>query len=625
MIYPSRSATLMSSTFLALACAACSSDGGDSGSSESTGGGGLAAGTGGWSPLGGVAANPGSGAARNLGGTGGSPGAGGGTPGSGATLATGGNANPNGGFGAGGFRTNTGGSNTGGFLAATGGFDPLGGSSSTGAAGNATGGLATGGFANPTGGASTGGWVSSTGGSTGGDRATGGAWGEATGGSGEGDATGGMGSENTDSCSFSVDSETSSAMPTVGIVEWSTSLANLTSASIEFSLQGSGTSLEAPVDLDETSGQGYRTLLLGMKQQRTYSFHITASAGNTTCTSEEYTISTGALANAPQVSQQLTNAAASVGGFIVTSVGMGGMGGGGFPGGGTTGGGSSVFIIDADGDVVWATSGPSSASRAHMSYDGQAMWMLALNVGNSGGEMRWLSMDGLDGQNNVSGLSAAHHDFCVVDDNSVAALVWSSNGKDPPSDLIERSEDGAMRTVIRDSAAYQSNSYHSNALHYYPWDDSYIIGDRNPNLYVNVTRQGQVVWQFGGSCNNAPAPACAAGSWQVNHGLDWDEDGNFVFFNNGSGMGASTVYQYKLSVSGNSLTATQQWSIQSNASSNVLGDVQHLPSGGVLVTYSTSGSIVEYDSQRNAVRTLSSSSFGYADWRPTLYGPPARL
>jgi hypothetical protein len=49
-----------------------------------------------------------------------------------------------------------------------------------------------------------------------------------------------------------------------------------------------------------------------------------------------------------------------------------------------------------------------------MDFEGNNMWMLSLNVGNSGGEMRFVSMDGQTSKNNISGLSAAHHDlrFC---------------------------------------------------------------------------------------------------------------------------------------------------------------------------------------------------------------------
>ena len=54
-----------------------------------------------------------------------------------------------------------------------------------------------------------------------------------------------------------------------------------------------------------------------------------------------------------------------------------------------------------------------------------------------------------------------------------------------------------------------------------------------------------------------------------------------------------------------------------------MGDVQRLPGGNTLVTYSTDGTIVELDSSWNEVQTFS-VRVGYSSWRPTLYGPPPR-
>jgi hypothetical protein len=79
------------------------------------------------------------------------------------------------------------------------------------------------------------------------------------------------------------------------------------------------------------------------------------------------------------------------------------------------------------------------------------------------------------------------------------------------------------------------------------------------------------------------------------------------------------VFEYSLS--GNS--ASQVWTYQAGGSL-VLGDVQRLANGNTLITYSTNGLIHEVDDAKNVVRQLSGSSFGYADQRPTLYGPPAR-
>ena len=438
---------------------------------------------------------------------------------------------------------------------------------------------------------------------------------------------GGVGGATEANCTFTVDSSTSTAIPTVGIVEWSSDLANLSSAQIVYTLNSPAANVlnvggTAPVDLTKP---GNRTLLLGLKGQSSYTFHIEASDSNgTTCVSPDYDLTTGATSGAPQITRNVSNAAAQAAGFILTCGGLSGN--------------IPAVIIDADGAVVWWASAPADCGRAHMDYEGENMWMIALNATNFGGEMRRVSMDGLDAQNNVNGLSSTHHDFTVLPGGIVAAMSWTTSGFDPESDLLERSPDGTVRTAFQiGSNVYlggQSelgagpNSFHSNSIHYYVADDSYTIGDRNPNLFVKVSRAGQVQWQFGGNCAGAPAPKCATGDWDVNHGHHLLENGNFLLFANGA-FGSSTpslAYEFSLNTSGSPMTANE---IQSHPSSNnshsdSLGDVQRLPNGNTLVVFSNNGRIEEYDASWQPVQVLTASSFGYIDWRETLYGPPAR-
>jgi len=468
----------------------------------------------------------------------------------------------------------------------------------------------------------------STGGMAGGTVSTAGAGG--TGGSA------GMG-DGAPPCAITVISaSTSPQMPTVGVVEWSTSAASPTTARIIYTLNDAAADTldrggTAPVDLTRPN---HRTLLLGLKPSRAYTFHVeVASAGAgagataaTSCRSDDQTLTTGALPGAPTITRTATTPAGQVGGFIVTSTGVSG------------GGAPQAYIIDADGDVVWVAGAPASCSRARMDYEGDNMWMIALNVLNSGGEMRSVSMDGATVQNDVAGLAGAHHDFTVRQGGVIATMVWSAGAVDAESDLVERAPDGTLSTVLHVGAnLYKggpsllgsgSNTYHCNSLLYHAADDSYTIGDRNPSLFVKVTRAGRPVWQFGGDCAGAPAPRCAAGGWNSNHGHQLLASGNFLFFSNGAfgGSDPSTFYEYALDASTDGLTATQVTTYRSanDAHSNSLGDVQRLANGNTLITFSNEGLIEEVDSSSQVVQALSAPWFGYAEWRPTLYGPPER-
>ncbi len=418
----------------------------------------------------------------------------------------------------------------------------------------------------------------------------------------------------------------SDGMGTVGIVEWSPGGAAPASAEIVFSLVGADGDLlntggVAPVNLETPN---YRTLLLGLKQQRTYSFVVKATlADGALCESEAHEITTTSLPDVPLITRDAVNPSAQEVGFLLTCGGVDST--------------MPAVIIDADGDIVWAAPAPTDCSRIRMDWEGDSVWMISTNALNNGGEMRRVSMDGTDLQNNVDGLSSTHHDFTVLPEGVVAAFSWSDSGWDVESDLLLRAPDGSITTAFHvgsnlypggTSVFGMSNSYHANSINYYPSDDSFMIADRNPAVIVKVTTSGQAVWQLGGDCAATSAPACTSGTWDVCHGNHLLENGNVILFSNGAFMSseASQALEFSLDLAGGSLSATQVHSYTSstNAHSDSLGNVQRLPNGNTLVVFSNAGRIEELSPSWEVVQSLTTDSFGYADWRETLWGPPAR-
>jgi hypothetical protein len=426
---------------------------------------------------------------------------------------------------------------------------------------------------------------------------------------------GGAASECGGGLEFTVSkNEVSPKIPTVGVVEWSLAGGTPSSAKIVYQLKNAASSVlnqggEAPVNLGKPD---YRTLLLGLKQSKDYTFHIEATRNGQTCVSPDHTLpTTGSFATSPPVTVQVAQAGKREPGFIVTSSG--------------TFEPSSAFIIDADGDIVWYFDAPLNPTRAQIDYEGDNMWMISLNLDNWDGEMRYVAMDGEQAQQNVAGLEKTHHDFTVMPGGKVAALAWRAPGIDPESDLVIRSPDGTVTSPFPiGSNLYNSDTYHADAIHYIPADDSFTIADRNPNVFVKVSATGTVEWQLGGSCDAAPAgDKCSPQVWQVNHGHHLLEDGTFVLFNN-TYTDTSHVIELRLNATPSSLAATLIKDYAGNGSSTTLGDVQRLPGGNTLVTYSGDAKIVELDSSWNEVQTFL-VRVGYSNWRPTLYGPPLRM
>ncbi|HEY6477978.1 MAG TPA: aryl-sulfate sulfotransferase [Polyangia bacterium] len=404
-------------------------------------------------------------------------------------------------------------------------------------------------------------------------------------------------------CTIAATSSFSSAIPNVAIVMWSTTLQNLTAAEIDFAAASGGGTMVAPVDLSEA---GYRTLLLGMKGNTSYAYTIVARTADGACTSDSHTIMTGAVpSSAPTVTPTIMNASAHDRGFIVTSTGLAG---------------STSFIIDPDGVVVWTAPGPMSPSRAHMSWDGTRMYMMALNVRNMGlGNIQSVAMDGT-GSTSFPGLTTSHHDLAAIP-GGFATLLWNTPGTDAPCSLVEHADaTGTLTTVVADMGTlYNSGTFHTNSVHYYPGDDTYTVGDRNPSLYVKLTREGELVWQFGGGGPKDPSKFfTGVPTWSINHGHQLLPDGTFVFFNNG----ANEAWSYALDTTTMTATKILGYTAADGATSSVLGDVQRLPNGNYLVTFSTAGQIQEITPAGALVATFTSLSFGYAEFRESLYGPP---
>jgi hypothetical protein len=414
-------------------------------------------------------------------------------------------------------------------------------------------------------------------------------------------------------CGFQIDATLSPAISTVGIVNWSTDLAGVSDARIEFTLNDAAPSVlnrggGGKIDI---SGSTHRALMLGLKAGRTYTYRIVATgAGGTVCTSPDRTLATCGPAKTT-VTRTVANAAAASRGFIIVVPGVQDFA--------MTRPRSPMlaYIIDADGDVVWWTSSDLQTSRAVMDSDGTYLWMDT----PGGGNCKRVGMDGM-GAENVTGLTFCHHDIAALPGGTMALLVGST-ATATASDLVERAADGTLKTVVRlDSKIYKpAGSFHANSIRYHAADDSYTVGDRDARLIVKLTRQGKLLWQLGGDCTGAPAPKCASNvPAGATHGQQQVGSGNLLVFKNGT---PAQIEEYALTESATSLTATAAWAYQATgADSELLGDVQRLPNGNTLITFSTDGEIREVSPSGAVVQTINANYFGYSNYRESLYGPP---
>jgi hypothetical protein len=442
-----------------------------------------------------------------------------------------------------------------------------------------------------------------------------------SGGSSEGRG-GSNGAGTPDICTFDIVGAISPDMPTVGVVEWSTDLAGVTEATVEFSLKD-----PQPGELNVGSGgpisaSDPEALLLGLKQERDYTYRITAIAGNTVCVSPDQLITTGVLPSSPAVVREEGPAASSQEiGFIIN---------GGY--------GTKPLIIDADGDVVWTFPFSGQCTRAHMSWDGEHMWMMKGNAstgttaGGSDGSVWRVRMDGSDEEDLTAGLERSHHDFAVLPDGWATFLVVVEEGEAAgDTALVERAPDGTLTEIVvlnEDSYLTGGTATHPNALRYIARDDSYTVSDLDVSSIINFDRLGTAVWQVNGSyCAEPLLENCESLNLTGTHGHQWLENGNLLVFLAGIGTGGlgapNSVVEYSFDGRMISSNASLEWHYLESHGSLILGDAQRLPNGNTLITYSDDGMIYEVNEAKELVQSLDvNGRYGYGSFRRTLYGPP---
>ncbi len=414
----------------------------------------------------------------------------------------------------------------------------------------------------------------------------------------------------TGNCQITATGEVSSKISTVGIVTFTSDVA-VTSAKIEFTNMAGGDTLTAPVDV---AAEGHRTLLLGMKPNATYTYKVIV---NDSCSSQDYSITTGAIPiqGAPRVTK--TGSGGMKGYYVVSLFGQG----------------SSNAILDQDGDVVWYGGGASGgSSRANMDWEGKYMWAVAANPFPGAGAIRRVSMDGLEDTTDFPETSYRHHDFVPLPDGIMAFIVHKAASAPTCSKVIERQPDGSVRDVIADinDVYAQVNDCHPNSIHYNADDDTYTLGDREASAFVKITRDGDLIWQVGGA-NPKGASFAGVQAWDISHGHHLFEEGgtlHMLVFNNGSGGfggggGGSKILEFSLDEA--AMTGTQVWSHDLMSTTAVLGDVQRLPNGNTLVALTTNNVVREISPAGATVQEFNvGGQVGYVDYRPTLYGLPAK-
>jgi hypothetical protein len=389
------------------------------------------------------------------------------------------------------------------------------------------------------------------------------------------------------------------ALATVGIVTWSLDQAPLTEAHIDFGLDTTY-GMTAPVDLTLAN---YRSVLVGMKPQKTYHFRIVATNGPDTFTSDDRTLVTGALASVPSISGFSVLAKAQVDpGFFIGSNWSTDM---------SNDDVWTVFILDTDGDVVWTYTAPIPSNpgelgfgRARLSADSKDVWLAP--VSNGGGPLRRVSIDSLEVETYSN--TRATHDIAAVSGDTMAYLDLTNLSC---ASIVEIDKSGTTKPVFDPTGVTTpAPMCHVNSLRYSKTEDVYVYSELNSDVVV-LSRDGSLKWKLTDKVSGGHM------SWGgLQHGTQLLDESLLIFANYGAGTEQSEAIEFGLD--GSLLRR-----FMSRGGTDFLGDVERLPSGNTLIDY---GSLIqEVDASDNVVLEIDASvrsPFAYVEFRQSLYGLP---
>lgn len=412
-----------------------------------------------------------------------------------------------------------------------------------------------------------------------------------------------------DGVTFRIRKTLAEKIGTVGVIEWSTNIdASIDNARIEFGTDDSYGAI-APVDL---SSPGFRTLLLGLKGEREYHFRIVVESNGKEFTSRDETLVTGPVLNIPRPEVKMLQPEKSAGGYMVLSsyTGM------------SFTQNPMALIIDADGELVWWYNASSlmDSTKACMSYNGDYMAIVSSNNRGLNGSVEIVSLDHEDVRR-FTQLKGASHDITPIPGNGFAYLEFIPDGDllitHTCAKVMELNMDGSVREIL-DTALVWGSECHGNALRYSETEGLFTVSDYEHSEIAAFDRDGNVAWVTKND-----------GIWEYQHGHQLLSD-SLLLFNNGSAFSEtnrqSYVLEFEFTDDNGGLNEIWRYSVD-GLGTPTLGDVQRLPNGNTLVSYSNKAIIHEVDPNGSLVRTLDlgQTAFGYVVWRSTLYGSPDDL
>jgi len=376
----------------------------------------------------------------------------------------------------------------------------------------------------------------------------------------------------------------------------------------------------------------FRAYLLGAKPDSEVWYQIIVEKDDAVYTTGLQSTTTGPLPNdLPRMSAEILSPDNATEGYLVTSL-------------------ISVdntsfvqAIFDRDGDYVWfhEVGDPCAiVARARLSRDGTSMLYLLQTERHSSCSAEEptnyivrVSLDGRELESIPAG--HAHHDFTELPDGTIAVPVVDIQEIDGEliagETIVEIKPDGSPETVWSSWDTYdpelpaefvECEWGHANSIQYEEAEDAYYLGLALMSSIWKIERAtGEVIWKLGSDPDSSSfSPADEDTRWfKRQHGIDLTESGIMVFDNEGTEFSRAVEYE----LDEDAMQAKQIWEHASEEQfyTYALGDVQRLPSGSTLITWSVNGQVDVVTEGHEVTWRLNApmgTGFAYSTWVTSL-------
>jgi len=426
----------------------------------------------------------------------------------------------------------------------------------------------------------------------------------------------------------SVEASIAAEMPTVIVVEWTTTEAVV--GRVEFG-ESDEYGLTSPWESEPS--KDHRSVLLGNPPLTEIHFAVVADDGEAEHRGGDRVITTeGVAAALPSLTVEPGPGARSDG-YVVVPI-MAGDG---------EGAQSGVAVLDAGARYVWHRMVPEGMvpMRARRSLDGGAVVFNAGPAKESEEDFWGIYRVDWEGHEiHVFEAPTLHHDFTELPEGGYAYL-----GSDfqPLGDItvlldiiVEIAPDGSRTEVWHldehlaafgldpDPTDYADGDSiaHANAIDYIEAEDAYLISFAQLGAFALIDRSsGDLLWILGGDGSTLAYDDQNMPHWRA-HDTDLLGDNLLVFINDTAQEECSQLWGVELDVANMEATRTWRYLLEPCYFNYAMGGVDRLWNGNILAVWSLAGRLDELDSQGEitwSVQAQVGAGFGYSEGFETLY------